>query len=1233
MPVQPRSSINPLYSLFNGAFSPLARIRTLPHLMIWSVVVVAAGLGWQHSFKLIDDDYQRTLETSRGELINVSRVEREHAERTLNAIDQSLQIMRAEYIAKDGQQALDLLIRSGLFNSGGVMQIGVIDAQGIFQLSNLPFSGQLDLSDREHFKVHLQPGGDTLFISQPVRGRVSGKWSLQLTRRITLKNGNFGGVVVASLDPAYFTSFYESLLVGRQGSASLLGTDGSIRARRIGDTNQFNGELNGSPQLLERLSQGEQAGTFIVGSLADGDARQVHFRTLPGYPLVVTVSVSMAEALAVHQLTKEGLIAQANLVSALLVILAALSSWYVLSKRNHTFALEAAFEKMEVLTQSAPGMVYQFVSQADGTANFTFVSEGARQLLNLSPQQLLNDTAAILNMVHPDDAAEFMQSLLDAAASSTSWSREYRVCLGDGSVRWLSGRATLTPRADGTVLWNGFSSDVTEHKRIEASAQTANQAKSEFLANMSHEIRTPMNGVVGMVDILQRTELNPAQRRMTETINKSARSLLTILNDILDYSKIEAGKLDLELLPVNLLELCEALVEMMAVTELSHTTNFSVFVAPELPQWVLCDPTRLRQILLNLLGNATKFSRSADGRGARVSLAVEACTLADGTAGLQLRVTDNGIGISPQAQAKLFKAFTQADESTARRFGGTGLGLSITQQLVALMGGHISLRSSLGDGAEFTVVLPLQATTAPIAAATATATATATALAGAADASATAATAATVLAEFAATRLAGLLVLVLTRDATKAHIIQAYGQAAGAVVTVVGGLATLQQQLQPAPQDESMPPHANEVLVVLGLDFSASLAELDLPPGMGVLRLNRHSRFDPNQPNPLNGETGVMPLCASPLLRGELINALALASGRLALRTAPRSDRRLARQHRSGQAAPNVVQAVASRQLILLADDNEVNREVMQEQLRLVGYACELAVDGLEALSMWRSGRYALLLTDCHMPRMDGFELTANIRQNEPAGQRLPIIAITANAMQGEAQRCRDRGMDDYLSKPLRMEDLAPMLDKWLPLPLLDAFAESSDSTAGLAALTPDTGIGPADSADSTVAADPMSATLAASAVEPEPVLASKLPVWDAATLVAMVGDNPKLHLRLLAKFLENAEQQMDELQQAARDGNFAAAADLAHSLKSSARMVGALALGELCESAESAWAERQGYRQDERQHDRRTDRQDETDAAAAAVVALPSTLKAAFADVQAAIQLHRAPAALNLQI
>ncbi|MFZ4623088.1 MAG: PAS domain S-box protein, partial [Rhodoferax sp.] len=403
--------------------------------------------------------------------------------------------------------------------------------------------------------------------------------------------------------------------------------------------------------------------------------------------------------------------------------------------------------------------------------------------------------------------------------------------------------------------------DITDLKRAEAAAHAANRAKSEFLANMSHEIRTPMNGVVGMVDVLQRTVLTPEQQRMLGTIHQSSLVLLQILNDILDYSKIEAGKLAVEHIAVSLPELVQDVLQLMDSTAQSRSIALEVWVAPELPTWIFSDPTRLRQVLLNLVGNAIKFTHGKPDAPGRVQLRLEPVPLAGGLPGWQLRVIDNGIGISEAVVARLFQPFTQADASTSREFGGTGLGLSICQRLATLMGGQIGVSSRLGQGSEFTLTLPLQ----------------------------------------------------------------------------------------PAPAK---------------------------PAGERRIERRKRPRIDP---------------------------------------------------------AAGAVPAASHRHLVLLAEDNETNRDVLQQQLTLLGYAAEVAEDGREALEKWQSGRFALLLTDCHMPQMDGFALTAAIRQAEGAGVRLPIIAVTASAMQGEVQRCLDAGMDDYLAKPLRLQELAPMLAKWLP--------------------------------------------------------------------------------------------------------------------------------------------------------------------------------------------------------
>ncbi len=759
------------------------------------------------------------------------------------------------------------------------------------------------------------------------------------------------------------------------------------------------------------------------------------------------------------------------------------------SLTNNRFAVSELERQKEALAASESRLTTIFNSihihlwAFDGE-RYTYINQQWFDFTGQDPNEPLT-AQTWTSVMHPDDLAAAGEIWAQHWAAKTEHDNHFRLRRFDGLYRDFFCHAVPITDAQGIFQYfQGFNLDVTERRLAEDAAHAANRAKSEFLANMSHEIRTPMNGVVGMIDILQETELLPEQRRMLNTVHHSSLSLLQILNDILDFSKIEAGKLAVENVAVHLRELAEGAALLMLATAGTQGIDLSVYVEPQLPAWTLCDPTRLRQVLLNLLGNAVKFSMGRPGRAARVQLRLEPCERKGGGPGLKLRVIDNGVGMSDALVKILFQPFTQADESSARRFGGTGLGLSISKRLVELMGGNIQASSKAGEGSEFTVELPLHE-----------------AAAGRALES--------------APSLAGLRVLGVISAPDSARDVGAYCRSAGAEFVVQEDWSAARRFLQD-------PANNVPTVVLLGLDVPPSIVDLGLPANVGVVRTLRRGGAAPSVE---------ISLAVRPMLYQELLQSLAQAAG---LGSTPQGT--VERRASAVRApAPSVAQAAARGQLILLAEDNETNREVILEQLRLLGYAAEVAHNGAHALNLWRSGgqkRYALLLTDCHMPQMDGFELTQSIRQSEARGTHLPIVAITANAMQGEAQRCREQGMDDYLAKPLRLKELQSTLGKWLPLPQAQHQPTEAVATA---------------------------------------TAAPGLTVWDAGALQALVGDNPALQTRLLEKFRLGVPAQLEALVHAAAALDLATLAAVAHPLKSAARSVGAMALGELCQALETA--------------------------------------------------------------
>jgi diguanylate cyclase (GGDEF)-like protein/PAS domain S-box-containing protein len=454
-------------------FQPTYALSRLGHhVPTWLLAALLLVAFWVHTFILIDEDRARAQANTEGDLVNLARVSQEHAERTFYSGDQTLRLVLGQYLEHEGKIDLPEMVKQGVIDTRILHQVGIIDAQGILQQSNIPFSGRIDLSEREHFKAHLLAGNDALFISRPVLGRASGKWSIQLSRRITLKNGTFGGVVVASLDPAYFTRFYGELKLGERGVATLFGLDGAIRARKLQDREDFSGDLSASP-VFQGLAQGKKTSTATLRSVTDNIERTYHLRKLPSYPLVVAIGMSTEDIFAEHERTKSRLLQQAIIVSALLLALAALSSWYATAKRRQSEAQERDLLRLQNLTSRAPGLVYQYLLRPDGTSCFPFVSEGIRDIYRLSSETVVADASSVFSRIHPDDLAGVTASIAASARNLAPWVHEYRVRFDDGTVRWLSGKATPQRQRDGSVLWHGFIFDATERKRAEENLRIA----------------------------------------------------------------------------------------------------------------------------------------------------------------------------------------------------------------------------------------------------------------------------------------------------------------------------------------------------------------------------------------------------------------------------------------------------------------------------------------------------------------------------------------------------------------------------------------------------------------------------------------------------------------------------------------------------------------------------------------------------------------------------------------
>jgi signal transduction histidine kinase/DNA-binding response OmpR family regulator len=647
-------------------------------------------------------------------------------------------------------------------------------------------------------------------------------------------------------------------------------------------------------------------------------------------------------------------------------------------------------------------------------------------------------------------------------------------------------------------------------------AELANKAKSSFLAAMSHEIRTPMNGVVGMVDVLHQTSLKGYQVEMVDLIRESAYSLLTIIDDILDFSKIEAGKLEVESAPMSVADVVEKVCGMLDRLAEKNEVELTLFTDPAIPEEIMCDQLRLRQVLVNLVNNAIKFSSNREHHG-RVSVRAVLVGRSPEQVAVEVRVADNGIGMDKETQSGLFTPFVQADVSTTRRFGGTGLGLSISRQLMELMGGEIMVQSEAGTGSTFTVRLPFV----PLPDVGRDSSRHAVGM-------------------NPDLLVTGLSCLVVGDHNSMADDLATYLAHAGAVVMRATDMAAARMLAPTLPSGlctwvidtGGVPLPPDELRAI-----ARALPEYD----SRFVVIGRGQRREPQKE-----DAAVVLVDGNVLTCGVLLRAVAIAAGKV-------QENKEAPLPGKGEAAfrpPSRDEALRLGRLVLVAEDNITNQKVILRQLALLGFAADVADNGRAALQRWRGGGYALLLSDLHMPEMDGYQLTAVIRAEEQAGQRIPIVALTANALKGEAEQCRAADMDDYLSKPAQLADLQAVLEKWLP--------------AG-AEMEPDS------SSDVGRDSSRHASSESREAVGLKPDLPAASVPLDVNVLKELVGGDEAVVRNLLHDFRISVEAIAAELRAACAAGQTTAAAAAAHKLKSSSRSVGALALGDLCDEMERA--------------------------------------------------------------